>query len=188
MLHEIGREIETAIRAKGCPFPVIDGPEPTNTTTFARERIVIEYTNDSFAAPMTQHVRVRHVMRRMIGAKISIYAQSGKPSAQPFEHRRRAEHVLDQVLVALTDVVRARMNNCEISSGGFVQPGDLEGSDNQGGALYVLEFTIDRSVFEQRFTGEVAPTVVLTGKAKTVSEIRGPQGDAVPPETACGGD
>lgn len=160
MLHEIGTEIQTTINGRLCPLPVVDGPEPTDTVTFARERIVLEYdpSGDSFAVPRAQRPNPSHRMTRLIGCKLTIYAQEVTPNAMAFEHRRRAEHILDQVLVALYEGAAQRANQLEIVRGAFVQPIDLAGSPVQGGAVYELYFKFGRAVFTQDFPGNIAPT------------------------------
>lgn len=162
MIHEVGRELEVRLRVKGCPLSVIDGPEGRGTTTGARERIVIEHdAGDRFKAPMSQHRNPKHVLTRSIACKITIYAQSGRAGAQPFEHRRRAEHVLDLVLNALEYVAKIRKNAWAPTGGAFIQPDDLVKSEIQVGAVYELTFEFDRAVQDRDWEYDAAPEAEL---------------------------
>lgn len=196
MLHEIGRELETRLKAIGCPMPVIDGDGDAsahNTTTYARERIVVEHdidAGDQFGSPLSQRSTPAQSFVRVFAAKVTIYAQSTKNGAQPFEHIRRAEHALDLVLSSLDEVVRARKNRLVFTGGAFSTPKDLANSERWGGAVYELKFTVDRGVVKQTWAYERAPTLELgadlIATTTKVSLANGPA-DAEP-ETACGGD
>jgi hypothetical protein len=160
MLHEIGVELGAALVAQGCPLKVFDGPESTKTTTYARERIVLEYADsDSFSAPRSQHRNPKHRMTRNVAAKITIFAQSAAAGATEWEHYRRAEHILDLVLVAMEKVIVARKSAWNVGSGKFISPEDLKASESIGGAVYELAFTVERSVFEQKWNGSVKEQV-----------------------------
>lgn len=200
MLHEIGLELQAALRARGCPLVVVDGPEDTKAATYGRERIVIEYDfdrGDSFGPVRSQRANPKHRFVSDEGAKITIYTQSTKPGAQPFEQRRRAKHVRDLVLIALDEVARTRRNVLTLAGGRFVRPEALEGTErDSAGAVYELTFSVDRAVHEQRWDGSIAGewTVTAGSIASTtkVSALGGPDDDdnpQTPPataETACG--
>jgi hypothetical protein len=161
MIHEIGVELGAALVAQGCPVKVVDGPEDTGTASSGRERIVIEHDErgDSFRVPATPQKNPKPVLARMIGAKVTIYAQSTRPGAQPFEHRRRAEKILDLVCVALGVVLSTRKAapGAFVPTGGrFIVPADLEKSERQGGAAYELTFTVGRAVFDRTWADAAA--------------------------------
>lgn len=191
MIHEIGVELGKALAAKKCPIPVIDGPEPTDTTTGARERIVIEHDElggDSITPARPQkNPKIR--MIRNIGSKITIYAQAVNAGATDWEHRRRAEHVVDLVLVALDNVLTTRKNGYRITKSRFVQPKDLATSEIIAGAKYEILLSIERGIFEQMWNGDKRPEATIadgTIKGTTkVSLAHGPSGST--PETGCGG-
>jgi len=187
MLHEIGVELAAALGAQGCPFPVVDGPEPTQPASFLPERVVIQHDDgDSFVrAPRSQHVNPKHRFVRNIAAKVTIYAKSPALSATDWEHRRRAEHVLDLVLVALDKVISLRKNGWSVTGGRFVPLADLSKSEIAGGAVYELSFAVERGVFEQKWNGDIRPSVSgipITGSDR-ITLAHGPS-DQVP-ETAC---
>lgn len=193
MLHEIGVELGAALAAKGCPLKVVDGPEATGSTTFARERIVIEHDDgDAFRGALSQRNTPRYHYVRDIAGKLTIYAQSPAAGATHWEHRRRAEHVLDLVLVALDLVAANRKNQWKPKSGRFLLPADLAASETAGGVAYELTFTYERGVFEQKWSGAVAPTTAVGGDdgltIGSTTKVSLAHGSGDPPEeTGCGG-
>lgn len=189
MLHEIGRELDAALRAQGYPSPgkVLDRQDFQPTAH--RNAIVIEHDpdgGDAFGPVISQHVNPKQRMTRNIAAKITIYAKSSRAGAADFEHRRLAEHVLDLVLVAMGDVTAARKNTWTPTGGGFVTIPDLEGSERQGGAVYELTFTLGRGVFVQAFSGAIAAEANIGGVTSSTQVSRAHSTDPTPPVTACG--
>ncbi len=155
MIHDVGRSLQEAIKAKGSPFTVVDGPEPSTTTTWARERIVIEYVpgGDKVGPATSQHVNPRHVATFSPAARITIYARSPNVGAQRFEHERRAHAVLRQVIAGLRLVFAVRKNSWSFNGGGFVTPPDLEKSEKVGGAVYAFDFSFDTGVPDLTWAG-----------------------------------
>lgn len=196
MIHEIGVELGTALRGRGCSFPVVDGPEPTQPTSWSRERIVIERSGrDSYTAAPGHNINPRRYMIRNIGLKISIFAQSSRAGALAFEHERRAEQVLDMVLTSLVDIAGIRKNGMTLTGGEFVAPADLEKSESRGGAVYELTLSWERGVTKKTFAGAARPELVLPGgviSSRTLVSARGADDDGDPTtvpadaETACG--
>jgi hypothetical protein len=195
MIHEVAKEIGVLLKARGCPIPVVDGPEQTTPTGYARERIVVEHDEDagdgfspvkgSFVNPVPRAIRD-------IGVKVTIYTQHPELGAMPFEHRRRAEHALDMFIVALFEVAAVRRNAFNLTGGKFVQPIDLKTSEKIGGAVYELKFTIDRGIRQLTWQGEKRPEATLdpeTGvKAKSKTNVALANGaEDAPVETGCGG-
>lgn len=168
MLHEFGVQLQTKLRARGCPVAVVDGPEPTGTATWGRERIVVEHDGDGFSNTRSVHKNPPHRMIRNVGTRITIYAQSTRAKALPFEHENRAAAILDAVLVGIVDVAasgaEAPFNAYAINAGRFFVPPDLEGTERRGGAAYELSVTFERPVVEQSFQGEIAEEVAVGGE------------------------
>lgn len=165
MLHEIGVQLEAALVAKGLSFKVYDGPEIRKTATFARERVVIEHdmqAGDTFGSRHRADTNPRTRMTRAIGTKLTIYAQHPAPGSSYWEHKRRAEHVLDLVLIALDVIAKERANIFAPKSGKFVFPDDLKASETPGGAVYELFFTFDRGVADRKWDGTAQPTTVVS--------------------------
>lgn len=167
MIHDIGVEVAAHIAANGCPFPVIDGPEVRGTNTFSRERVVIEHdpAGDSFLPRHQTDRNPRTRLTRVVGDKITIYAQCPNKGANYWEHIYRAEHVLDMVLIALDVVAKKRANLFVPRSGKFVLPDDLKPSETPGGAVYELLFTFDRGVAHRTWAGGILPTAEITAVA-----------------------
>lgn len=196
MIHEVGVELDTELRRKGCPLRVVDGPERREPNTFGRERIVIEHdpSGDSFGSKHLANVNPKTFLTRSIGVKLTIFAQSPNAGANEFEHRRRAEHALDLVLVAINRIASIRKNAWSPKSGRFVLPDDLSKTETAGGAVYELNFTFDRGVAERTWAGDARPTAAAAGFDRTtkVSLKGGPDDDNDPStvpadaETSCG--
>lgn len=167
MIHEVGVDLGTQLAGQGCPFIVIDGPEFRKTSTFARERIVIEHdpAGDAFIPPRIASPNPRVTYTRLTGVKITIYAQCPSKGAFYFEHIRRAELVLDMVLVALYKIAKIRANVVAFKSGKFVQPDDFKEGETPGGAVYELLFTFDRGVADRTWAGASLPTATITAVA-----------------------
>ncbi len=180
MIREVGKELLLALKAQGCDaFKVLEGPERTKPTSFGNERIVLEHdepAGDSYGITRRADVNPKTRMTRVIGATLTIYAQDPTPGAKPFEHRRRAEHVLDLVLIALGDVFSVRKNGWSVKGGRFTQPKDLEASEQIGGAVYELSFSFERGVTERTWAGAAKPEITITEGLITTSVVASAQG------------
>ena len=193
MIREIGVELQAELREMGVPFPVINGPEPTNpATTFGRERIVIEYDvdgKDSFERPPTLS---RNPSRRYVSSeacKVTLFVQSNVAGANVFEHRRKAKALRDRVICALELVCAkrdGRVSAFVLSGGGFITPTDLEGAPIPGGAAYELTFGFPRAIESRKWTGEARPEGNITAIGSTTKVFQ-PGDNAGAGETACGG-
>lgn len=164
MIHEVGVELEAQFVAKKVPFAVIDGPEFRKTATFARERVVIEHdpAGDAFGPRRQTNTNARTRLTRLTGVKITIYAQCPNKGALYWEHIRRAEAVLDQVLIGIEIVAKRRANLVVWKSGKFFQPDDFKEGETPGGAAYELLFSFDRGVSDAAWDGTIQPTAPLT--------------------------
>lgn len=153
MIHEIGRELETAIAAKGCPFKVFDR-EATKPLTWGRNRIVIERAPEDKVNPPRFQSRVPkvHWVRDIVGT-ITIFAQSSVTGALEFEHERLCDEVVDQVLIAMRGVAGARRNGLTITKSTRVPIADLAASEKVGGVAHQITFSIERAVSEREWDG-----------------------------------
>lgn len=166
MMHDIAVALGTELASKKCPIKVIDGPEPTKTTTGARERIVVERDDDAgdnFGPPRNPGGNPRRRFTRAVAAKITIYAQAVGAGSNHWEHRRRAEKVLDLVLVALAKVLSVRQVGYTLGRGRFVPIEDLQESESASGAAYELLLTVERAVFDQTWTDIDQPEATVGG-------------------------
>lgn len=171
MLYSISQEVSAALKAKGIPFPVVFGPEPTESVG-TRNRIVFEYIidekRDSITAPKSTHVNPPVPLNRLQTARIRIFARSGQSGARWHEHADLAERVLDHVVAELDQVVRGRKNSLSYGAAGFVSLLDEKGAKVLSGAAYELDVTIDRAVFRRNWAGEAADEVTI-GKEVSIS-------------------
>lgn len=159
MIHEIGVQLGQTLSSKGLGIPVVDGPERRPTTTFARERVVIERSGeDGYESRHLADKNPRTRMTRLIACKVTIYAQEPNKGAAEWEHFRRAEQMLDMVLIALDQIAKARQNLFKPKSGKFVVPDDMKHGETMGGAVYELQFTFDRGVADRNWNGSIQPT------------------------------
>jgi hypothetical protein len=193
-LHAVGVALQAYLREQGCPLDVIDGPEATTTTTWGRERIVIEYDDsgkDSFSGPRGLHVNAKHRKTAIDACKLTIYARSARGGAAEFEHRARAKLIRETVIAGLDYVAAVNKNRWEPTSGAIITPADLAKTEQQGGAVYELLFTYELPIRVVSFVGEAQPEGTLTGLiSSTKVALNGvetttnePPADA---DTACG--
>lgn len=151
MIHEIAKELDVLLRAKGVPLRVASGPERT-TRTGNREGIVLERDRDqgdSFGPVRSQHLNPKAHFVRSTGCLLRIYAQDARSGAGVSDHERRAETVLDRVLVGLRTISVTRKTQITLASGRFAALPDADGSDTFSGVVYELRFSVDRSVFDR---------------------------------------
>jgi hypothetical protein len=189
-LHEIGVELQAQLRTQGVPLPVVDGPEPTKTATWGRERIVIEFDpdgTDSFALPRSLPPNARHRYTAGEACKLTIYAQSARSGALVSEHRQRAKAIRNQVLVAMDHVAARRKNRWKPNAGGLTSPADLEKSEKPNGAVYELRFVFELPAKVLTFAGEASPEAgdFAVSNVNNVSLAHGPDDDPNT-TTACG--
>lgn len=191
LIHDIGAELQAYLRANGCPLAVVDGPEQP-TTTWGRERVVIEHDVDSkasFADPRGMHNNAKHRREATDPYKVTIYVRSALAGASPFEHRTRALNVRDVVIVGMELVARKRINRWDATSGGFFTPPDLAATERPGGAAYQILSTYKSPIRAVTFVGEARPEGTVSGFNSTtqVSRAGTPSDDPTnPAETACG--
>ena len=115
MIHEIGRELEAKLIAKGCGFKVVD--RESFKPTAWRNVVVIEETGDTYFPPRSQSRNAKRYFDCITGAKLTVFAKSAKSGAIEFEHRRLARRVVDLALVALR-TIRAERNSGALTIGG----------------------------------------------------------------------
>jgi hypothetical protein len=159
MIHEIGRELDAKLRAKGCPFKVIDR-EVTKPTAW-KNVVVIEDMPDTVGPARSQSLNPKRYFTRYLGGKLTIYAQSTKTGALEFEHKRIAHQVVDLALVALRKIGAERRQPVVIGRSEFVKIADLEKSERPAGVVYELEFTVERAVEDRTWVGAAAPEGAL---------------------------
>lgn len=194
MIHEILVELRASLIANGCPIPLVDGPEKGAANVVPRERIVIGRDfgepEPCVAAKGTGR-NPRHILDRHLQAKVTIYAQEPRAGATHFEHLRRCDAIVDEVVFGLVKVLTARKNSgFRIGAGRLVEVVDAKGSELPNFVVYELPFSVPRAVEGSTWAG-VAGTEVSMGGVGGVTVANRTQvsssGDDTPAlETACG--
>lgn len=189
MIHEIAVDLQAQLAARGCPIKVYDGPEATSSVAYSNERVVVEHSEqgDAFSAVAGARGGVgttRAFYTRTIGIQIRIVAQSPRANASKWEHRRRAENILDLVVNGLHKVARERKAAIGFGAGRFAYETDLEGSEIHPGAVYVLNASVSREVTDRDWDGTSAvQTGEITDKNNT-TQVRFVVGGTA--STSCG--
>lgn len=196
MLHAIAKELETALKAKHVPFPVYHefGDEPAASTYVARERIVlvepVDAKGDAYAPATSVHKNPRMPSRCIDGAVIRIFAKSPKQGAVGHDHIDRARMIRTHVIIELENVVRTRRNEIKFGPMGAVGLKDAAGSNVWSGAVYEIEFSVDRGNEARTWEGDApeeveignTPPAVPITSTTFVSDEPGPAG--TPPDDA----
>lgn len=168
MLYEISREIEAELQARGCGYPVVYGPERV-PTSLVNCRIVVQRdrgTNENVSAPKFRAPNPRMIAVRATAGKCRIFAKSSLPGANAWDHEREADHVADAFTVALHVAVRKRNTEYRISGGKLLTAQELEYLSISAwpGAVYDLDFEVDRAVNDATWAGEKRPEVQVGGQ------------------------
>lgn len=175
ILSSFGQILRTNLLAHKCTIPLIyDTPERTQSINFARERIVLEYDTDetdSFGPPQTQSRNPpKPVATRTIALKATIYARHPNQGALAFEHKERAESILDMFVCALMEAQSSQQRvRVFPKSGRWLTPPDAKQSERPSGAMYELKFTIDRGIASTNWDGTSA-TEKTIGTDITIAE------------------
>lgn len=166
MIYDVAKIIATEIAARGCPLPVVYGPE--RMPSGAESRIVIERPRslgDTTGPPrVTKNNPPRRAERKIVG-KVRVYARSTVDGARVNEHEALADQAVDLVIVAFEiAVARLRLATATIGAGGFV---DDPAAEAWAGVTYEFPITVQRSVFDRTWAGASKDTIALTGNAIT---------------------
>lgn len=197
MIYQIATELGAALRAQNVPFGVVFGPEPTESLSSTKERVVVEQPidekRDRVGGPKAIHPNPRMPLTRFQAVRIRIFARSSLAGAQWHDHAERAEEVLDHVLGELDYIVRGRRNTMSFTEGGFIALKDEKETLVWSGAVYEQDVVIDRGIFRRTWAHEaneevtIGTDVTIENTVK-VSSALGPAGDPPPDaEIASGG-
>lgn len=189
-LAEYGRALRAELVARGVPFVVTDGPEPTGATKYT-DRMVLENREggDSFSRTGTRKGNPPILFTRSVAARLKIYAQSTAAGATYAHHKGRAELALDHAVNALDTVIRTAKSQVRFTGGGFEVPADLADSQVRSGALYVLDFEYDRGMADAvSWTEDALDEFTLgAGSIMNTTQVVQTGNEDATAETGCGG-
>lgn len=148
---KVVRDLATAMKAKGCPHPVVLGPERSKAAGYGTTRVVLERpkgdASDSSGPARSTHGNPKLLGIRDVGVKLTVYARSPVTGARGQDHQDLAERLADLVIGELDTVVRNIPSlPMTLGASGFVVPEDLEGSEVDGGAAYQQMLTIPHGI------------------------------------------
>jgi len=158
MLYAISKDVETELTARGCPLPVIYGPEPVADLALVRSRIVIERpreSGDTIGPPRAHKHNPRRAAERGIAARVRIYAHATVEGARVQDHESVAEQAAGLIVVALQIAIARQKTTAAFSSSGYVAPAALEIPELRvwPGVVYEIDLTVQRGVFDRTWAG-----------------------------------
>lgn len=184
-VHHLANDLAAELAARKCPIRVVDR-EPSQPTTYAMERVVVEIAGrDSFGAPVMPggggggKPRLTHSCTTPV--RLTLYVKAPQPGALEFEHEDRAIALRDMVLSALATIASRKRIRIAAGGGERVHAPDLEKSEKWPGVRYVLDVAVTTSVAVRDWAGDTAPAATVAG-VETTCEI-GTEGGAL--EAAC---
>lgn len=191
MLYELTKEVAAELQAKGCPYPVVYGPERTDAIlSLSTSRIVFErdrQQGDGLELHTRARTEPRMVATRPISAIVTVYAQATVAGAMTHEHERIADQVIDKLIVALRKRAAARRTLWRTTSSRMLDAEQINarGLERWAGVVYELRFEIDRGVFDTDWVGVGREEVALDGITSTDQIFTDQAPDGATPEIGC---
>ncbi len=187
MIYAIMRDVETALRAKGCPIPFGYGPERNAPGSLTHARIVFERSAAPEAYEIVRSQRSNPRQRAVLpmAATVRVYAQSTLAGAGVHDHERLADKACDALVCAAYDVISARkaMWITPIRRRTTAAELELIGLQTWPGVAYEMTFTFQRGVADVDWSGEALETADLSDMSGTdaITQV----GRVMAPESAC---
>lgn len=194
MIYEIARELAAALRKRGCPVPLVYGPEGMRPTSIGHSRIMVERprvrSGDLWGEAKTHPANPRVTGMRSVPMLITVYASSTLAGAREQDHARLMDQILDVLQASLREVLGKRHAFWRVVSAGMPSPVeiDMSGIEQWTGAVYELRINVDRTMTETNWKGEARPTYELEAdsiESTTKAKLPGQAGSG---STACGGN
>jgi hypothetical protein len=164
VLYDVAKIITTELEARGCPLPIVYGPESADDAALVRSRIVIERSRpstDTVGPPRTHKLNPPRRAERGIAGRVRIYAHSTVVGARVQDHEEVAEQAADLVIVALQIAVARLETTAKITASGYVPASALAiGPDASvwPGVVYDLSVVVQRGVFDRTWALEAKDT------------------------------
>lgn len=160
MLAAITDQLRDELQTRLVPLSVVYGPERTIQGSTARPHIVVErdrQQGDTFGAAPTHSRNPELVFRRGIGAVVRIFAESTVSGAGQANHERMADKVVNQILLALREIIIARKTDFRIKAARFLTVDELaEAGLTYPGVVYELRLEVDMGVTDMAYDDEAA--------------------------------
>lgn len=163
MLYEIAKVVATLLQARGCPLPVVYGPERFEDIGLTRPRIVFERPRalvDTSGPPRSSKNNPPRRAERSIVGRVRVYASSTVDGARVQDHEDQAEQAVDLVIVCLQIALARAKVTGSIGTGGYIPANQLglEGLESWPGVVYELPITIQRAVYDRTWAGDARET------------------------------
>jgi hypothetical protein len=191
MIYDLTLALKANFEAKGAPVRVVYGPEPTESISAARERVVIweplDEKRDSVQGPKATHPNPRQPRVLVQSCRLRVFSQSTTAAALWHEHVDRARQILVHTIAGLDRIVRGRKNTITWGPGGFVSLVDSAGKPLWSGAVYELDFYVDHGVpdWTWKFEGADTATIGTDVEIENVTKVSAKPGAAGdPPDDA----
>jgi len=165
-IYDVFDKLRAALKAKGVPFEVVDGPtsDPLAIGATRVQLLSDDEGGDQILPPSGAHRNPRMYALLAEGAIARIHASSTKEGARRRDHHRVARLVAKQIYAELQKLVSAGHTTWRATRAGVVA--DSQTTDGWSGVVYELRFYVSFGVFDVTWTGkapaEAAPKVVST--------------------------
>jgi len=159
MIYRVSKIIATEVADRGCPLPVVYGPERLQSVAYADSRIVIERprsaTADTVFATRTTKHNPRRRAERSIAAVARVVARSTVDGARVQDHEELADNTADAIIVALQRAAAQLDTTIRIEESGLLSEDDLDatGLEAWSGVVYEIQFTVQRGVYDRTWVG-----------------------------------
>jgi hypothetical protein len=168
MLYDVAKLVATSLASRGCPLPVVYGPERFADVGLTNSRIVFERPRkavDVTKPPRSSKNNPPRRYERSISGLIRVFAHSNVDGARVQDHEDMAEQAVDLVLVSLEVAIAKMKTTHKIGSGGFVSAADMDLDELESwpGVVYELPITIQRAVYDRTWAGASKETTSTFG-------------------------
>lgn len=162
------------LKAQKVPHDLVEQhrlqPGPRSECIVVLER---DEAGDGWGPPTSrmQRENAALLMQRMIGMKLTIYAQSTEPNAGTTDHEDEADRIVDQLARALYRVLKVTLPDTlgvassapRFGQSRFLtkeQIGDLK-LMSWPGRIYLMPFQLDWGVYDTDWLGALPPSVIV---------------------------
>ena len=163
MLYDVAKIVSTELIARGCPLPVVYGPERMADVGLTNPRIVFERPRslgDAVGPPRCSKNNPPRRAERGIAGTVRVFASSTVDGARVQDHEEQADQAVDLVIVCLQIAAARIITTMTIGAGGYVSAAELglDGLETWPGVVYELPITIQRAVYDRTWAGDSKST------------------------------